>query len=122
MSCPELPKTYDFKETEEELYRDWNDAGYFQPSNDPKKAGFDPSVPSYIISIPPTNKAEKEARGIRASAQQIEERIIKKEEGLDRKLDEVAKSRDALSAQEREIEKEKAALSKFRDYFSFFYL
>ena len=60
-------------------------------------------------------EAEKEARGIRASAQQIEERIIKKEEGLDRKLDEVAKSRDALSAQEREIEKEKAALSKFRE-------
>ena len=41
MSCPELPKTYDFKETEEKLYRDWNDAGYFQPWNDPKKAGFD---------------------------------------------------------------------------------
>ena len=60
-------------------------------------------------------EAEKEARGIRASAQQIEERIIKKEEGLDRKLDEVAKSRDALSAQEREIEKEKADLSKFRE-------
>lgn len=55
MSCPELPKTYDFKETEEELYRDWNDAGYFQPSNDPKKAGFDPSVPPYVISIPPAN-------------------------------------------------------------------
>ena len=55
MSCPELPKTYDFKETEEKLYRDWNDAGYFQPWNDPKKAGFDPSVPPYVISIPPAN-------------------------------------------------------------------
>lgn len=55
MSYPELPKTYDFKQTEEALYQDWNERGYFQPSNDPRGAGFDPSIKPYVISIPPAN-------------------------------------------------------------------
>lgn len=55
MSYPALPKTYDFKQTEETLYQDWNKRGYFQPSNDPRSADFDPSIKPYVISIPPAN-------------------------------------------------------------------
>jgi valyl-tRNA synthetase len=38
----ELPKAYDFNETESKLYQWWWDQGYFEPSNDPNKPGFDP--------------------------------------------------------------------------------
>ncbi len=51
----ELPKTYDFQSTEQRLYEWWENQGFFSPSNDPKKTGFDPSVKPYIISIPPPN-------------------------------------------------------------------
>ena len=51
----ELPKTYDFKSTEQRLYEWWEKQGYFSPSNDPKKPGFDPSVKPFVISIPPPN-------------------------------------------------------------------
>ena len=51
----ELPKTYDFQSTEQRLYEWWENQGFFSPSNDPKKPGFDPSVKPYIISIPPPN-------------------------------------------------------------------
>ncbi len=50
-----LPKTYDFKSTEQEIYAWWEDRGYFKPSNDPHKPGFDPSIKPYVISIPPPN-------------------------------------------------------------------
>lgn len=55
MSYPELPKTYDFKTTEEALYREWNERGYFRPSNDPRNADFNPARKPYVISIPPAN-------------------------------------------------------------------
>jgi valyl-tRNA synthetase len=51
----ELPKTYDFQSTEQRLYQWWENQGYFSPSNDPKKPGFDSSVKPYVISIPPPN-------------------------------------------------------------------
>ena len=51
----ELPKTYDFTETESKLYQWWWDQGYFEPSNDPNKAGFDPKCKPFVISIPPAN-------------------------------------------------------------------
>jgi valyl-tRNA synthetase len=51
----ELPKTYDFKETESKLYQWWWDQGYFQPWNDPNMPGFDPQVKPFVISIPPAN-------------------------------------------------------------------
>ncbi len=51
----ELPKAYDFKSTEQRLYDWWENQGYFSPSSDPKKPGFDPSVKPYVISIPPPN-------------------------------------------------------------------
>ncbi|NPV86727.1 MAG: valine--tRNA ligase [Anaerolineae bacterium] len=50
-----LPKVYDFKTTEHRLYQWWEENGYFKPFNDPQKPGFDPSVPTYVISIPPPN-------------------------------------------------------------------
>ncbi|HPS41818.1 MAG TPA: valine--tRNA ligase [Anaerolineaceae bacterium] len=50
-----LAKTYDFHATEERLYTFWEQKGYFQPANDPQKPGFDPSVKTFVISIPPPN-------------------------------------------------------------------
>ena len=50
-----LPKTYDFKSTEKRIYARWESQGYFQPSNDPSRKDFDPSVKPFVISIPPPN-------------------------------------------------------------------
>jgi valyl-tRNA synthetase len=51
----DLPKAYDFRSTEERLYQWWEERGFFAPSNDPKKPGFDPSRKPFVISIPPPN-------------------------------------------------------------------
>lgn len=51
----ELPKTYDFKATEQRIYQMWEENGYFQPHNDPNQPGFDPSVKPFVITIPPPN-------------------------------------------------------------------
>jgi valyl-tRNA synthetase len=55
MTTNDLPKAYDFKSTEGRIYQWWEEQGYFQPSNDPNKPGFDPKRKPYIISIPPPN-------------------------------------------------------------------
>ncbi len=55
MSTYELPKTYDFTETEHRIYEMWEKGGYFQPRNDPNKPDFDPTVKPFVISIPPPN-------------------------------------------------------------------
>jgi valyl-tRNA synthetase len=55
MSTYELPKAYDFKDTEQRIYAMWEQGGYFQPHNDPNKPGFDPDVKTFVISIPPPN-------------------------------------------------------------------
>jgi valyl-tRNA synthetase len=51
----QLPKAYDFKSTEPRIYEMWEKGGYFQPSNDPNKPGFDPTKKPFVISIPPPN-------------------------------------------------------------------
>jgi valyl-tRNA synthetase len=51
----DLPKAYDFKATEQRVYEWWEKRGFFQPSNDPKQAGFDPSKKPFVIVIPPPN-------------------------------------------------------------------
>ena len=50
-----LAKAYDFKSTEERLYKFWEENGYFKPQNDPRSAEFDPSKKPFVISIPPPN-------------------------------------------------------------------
>ncbi len=55
MSEYELPKTYDFKATEERIYAMWEAGGYFKPHNDPNQPEFDPNVKPFVISIPPPN-------------------------------------------------------------------
>jgi valyl-tRNA synthetase len=55
MSKKELSKAYDFKNTEERIYKMWEDGGYFKPHNDPNKPDFDPNVKPFVISIPPPN-------------------------------------------------------------------
>ena len=55
MTKHELSKAYDFKNTEERIYKMWEDGGYFKPSNDPNKPDFDPNVKPFVISIPPPN-------------------------------------------------------------------
>ncbi|GAP15493.1 valyl-tRNA synthetase [Longilinea arvoryzae] len=51
----DLPKAYDFKSTEQRLYKWWEESGFFQPANDPNKPGFDPSKKPFVITIPPAN-------------------------------------------------------------------
>ncbi len=51
----QLPKAYDFKSTEPRIYRMWEQGGYFRPSNDPNRPGFDASKKPFVISIPPPN-------------------------------------------------------------------
>ncbi|MDD3948497.1 MAG: valine--tRNA ligase [Anaerolineaceae bacterium] len=51
----ELPKAYDFKEYEEGIYQEWEQKGYFKPTNDPNSSGHDPSVEPFVIVIPPPN-------------------------------------------------------------------
>ena len=51
----ELPKAYDFEEYEEKIYQEWEEKGYFQPTNDPNKPGHDPSIEPFVIVIPPPN-------------------------------------------------------------------
>ena len=55
MTTIDLPKAYEFKSTEGRIYQWWEMQGYFQPSNDPNKPGFDPKRKPYVISIPPPN-------------------------------------------------------------------
>ncbi len=55
MTKHELPKAYDFKNTEERIYKMWEEGGYFKPHNDPNKPDFDPNVKPFVISIPPPN-------------------------------------------------------------------
>jgi valyl-tRNA synthetase len=54
-----LPKTYDFKATEERIYEMWEEGGYFKPTNDPNKPDHDPTKKPYVISIPPPNVTGK---------------------------------------------------------------
>jgi len=51
----QLPKAYDFKATEPRIYAMWEQGGFFKPSNDPNKPGFDPTKKPFVISIPPPN-------------------------------------------------------------------
>ena len=51
----QIPKAYDFKYTEPRIYAMWEQGGYFKPSNDPNKPGFDPTRKPFVISIPPPN-------------------------------------------------------------------
>jgi valyl-tRNA synthetase len=51
----QLPKAYDFKSTEPRVYAMWEQGGYFRPSNDPLRPGFDPAKKPFVISIPPPN-------------------------------------------------------------------
>ncbi len=55
MDLFKLPKTYDFKDTEEKIYSRWEEQGFFKPSNDPNHPGFDPQIKPFVISIPPPN-------------------------------------------------------------------
>lgn len=50
-----LPKSYNFKNTEGKVYEWWEKSGFFQPTNDPRKKGFDPNRKPFVISIPPPN-------------------------------------------------------------------
>jgi valyl-tRNA synthetase len=50
-----MPKAYDYRATEQKLYRWWEENGWFKPSNDPNRPGFDASKKPFVISIPPPN-------------------------------------------------------------------
>jgi valyl-tRNA synthetase len=59
MTRQELPKTYNFQDTEARIYQMWESRGYFKPTNDPNLPGHDPDVRPYVISIPPPNVTGK---------------------------------------------------------------
>ena len=59
MTYKDLPKTYDFKNTEERIYKMWEKGGFFKPTNDPNQPGHDPTKKPYVISIPPPNVTGK---------------------------------------------------------------
>jgi valyl-tRNA synthetase len=59
MSEQDLPKTYDYKDTESRIYKMWEERGYFKPINDPNLQGHDPQIKPYVISIPPPNVTGK---------------------------------------------------------------
>ncbi len=50
-----LPKTYDFRTTEQRIYAWWEKNGFFKPDNDPSRPDFDPAKKPFVISIPPPN-------------------------------------------------------------------
>jgi valyl-tRNA synthetase len=50
-----LAKAYDFKSTEQRLYKFWEENGYFKSQNDPRSPQFDPTRKPFVISIPPPN-------------------------------------------------------------------
>ena len=50
-----LPKAYDFSSTEQRIYDWWENNGYFEPTNDPNREGFDAQKKPFVISIPPPN-------------------------------------------------------------------
>jgi valyl-tRNA synthetase len=54
-----LPKTYNFKESEDRIYQMWEEGGFFKPTNDPNEPGHDPTIKPYVISIPPPNVTGK---------------------------------------------------------------
>ncbi len=51
----DIPKTFDFRSVEPQIYEQWEKKGYFKPWNDPKNPGFNPSVRPFVISMPPPN-------------------------------------------------------------------
>ncbi|MFN2146678.1 MAG: valine--tRNA ligase, partial [Anaerolineales bacterium] len=51
----EMPKAYDFHDTESRIYEMWESKGYFEPTNKPTDPGHDPSIEPFVISIPPAN-------------------------------------------------------------------
>jgi valyl-tRNA synthetase len=55
MSDATLPKTYDFRDTEQRIYAWWESQGYFKPTNDPNLPNHDPTRKPFVISIPPPN-------------------------------------------------------------------
>ena len=59
MTRQELPKTYNFQDTEDRIYRMWESRGYFKPINDPNQPDHDPDIRPYVISIPPPNVTGK---------------------------------------------------------------
>lgn len=59
MDLQNLPKTYQFTETEERIYNMWESKGYFKPANDPNEPDFDPDIKPFVIAIPPPNVTGK---------------------------------------------------------------
>src|SRR6202521_3043865 len=56
--------------------------------------------------------AEQEAREYRAQSQQIEKRLLQKEENLDRKVDELAKREEVFGSKEKGLEELKASIEE----------
>ncbi len=51
----EMPKAYDHLQVEEELYRWWDENGYFRPEHQEAIGQADPEAEPFTISMPPPN-------------------------------------------------------------------
>ena len=109
-----LPKAYDFTRTEEKIYRWWESSGFFQPSNDPNKPGFDPTKKPFVISIPPPNITGELHLG-HAMFVAIEDLIIRYHRMLGEPTLWVPGSDHAGIATQLQIEKALAAEGKTRE-------
>ena len=109
-----LPKAYDFTSTEEKIYRWWESSGFFQPSNDPNKPGFDPTKKPFVISIPPPNITGELHLG-HAMFVAIEDLIIRYHRMLGEPTLWVPGSDHAGIATQLQIEKALAAEGKTRE-------
>ena len=58
-----LPKTYDFNNTEERIYKMWEEGGYFKPTNDPNEPDHDPSQETLCDFDPATECDRQTAPG-----------------------------------------------------------
>ncbi|MBX3001018.1 MAG: class I tRNA ligase family protein, partial [Caldilineaceae bacterium] len=55
MQTQEMPKTYNSKEWEEDLYRWWEGQGFFRPEQQEASGLADPGGEPFVISMPPPN-------------------------------------------------------------------
>ncbi len=59
----ELPKTYDFKNTEQRIYAMWEAGGYFQPHRRPQPPRFRPQRQTVRHLHPPAQRHRRTASG-----------------------------------------------------------
>ena len=58
----ELPKNFESKTAEPEIYKKWEDSGYFNPDRLPETYNLEPKTFSIIMPPPNANEGSSETR------------------------------------------------------------